>query len=379
MGVSDPRISRTTGLCTRPPQEVLFTSIVAGLLAEGRLPPGSIFDVGANRGLWACYWASTDPNRTVHAMDPDPYYIQTIRNNYGHIRNLRPMLGALSSRMRHTSYDEAVSNGMRFFKLSKEALQSGLTVYRLDDLFDCWREERLAFAQFDVDGHEQQVLRGARAIIMRDRPLFSTELHVHEDADRSRALLNEIKSLGYASYLIEEVAGSRADIRNLLNIPHERTQSLRGSHILDLAAQSRRLFAVDSNTIMDFAYPCCARGGPCCPIMDGGRTPSCCSHWRVSQWMTRVLNRGGADLQWGSRTTWYDQQYWVWGPQLAHVQQQEMRRNATLDDVIGLSYNRRPPEVQVAVTNWTLELAGAPRSRQRGHVRGHVRGEGVDR
>lgn len=209
-----------------------------------------------------------------------------------------------------------------------------LQVFRLDDLFV---HEKLGFAQIDVDGSELSLLKGATATIARDRPFFSTELHVHENPEESRRILRFIKAMGYSSYLVEEIAGNRVDIRNLLHFPIEATPRLSGSSTLDLASQSRKLFAVDASTITDFAFPCCAQGRACCPY-ERGRTSSCCSHWRVSQWMESAIARGGADVQWGTRTTWYDQQYWMWGPQLAHLQHQEMRRNQS-----GFSYNKRPP------------------------------------
>ena len=337
---SGPRIDPVSKLCMRPLQEVLFTSIVSGLFAEGLMPNGSIFDVGANRGIWACYWASIAPDRVVHAMDPDPKYVKIMKAHYSHMRNLQPMLGALGKQSVLSSHRKAEAGGMHFFPLSIDAKGGSLQVYALDDLFDSWRDERLAFAQFDVDGFELSLLQGARAVLTRDRPIFSTELHVHENPQASRALLRFIKSLGYSSYLIEEIAGNRADIRNILNVPHERTAKLLGSPILDLAAQSRKLFAVDASTIHQFAFPCCVKGRACCPAER--RYAECCAHYRVSEWMSDVLNHGGADLQWGTRATWYDQRLWVWGPQLAHVQHQEMTRN-TSSQYYGLSYNKEPP------------------------------------
>ena len=131
---------------------------------------------------------------------------------------------------------------------------------------------------------------------------------------------------------------------NILNVPTERIHALRGSHVLDLAASSRTLFAVDEHTIHKYAFPCCKLGGACCPL-ENGRYPHCCAHFRVSQWMTSVLNSGGSDLQWGTRTTWYDQQWHVFGPNLQAIQHQELERNASAPDVIGLSYNTDPNRV----------------------------------
>ena len=62
--------------------------------------------------------------------------------------------------------------------------------------------------------------------------------------------------------------------------------------------------------------------------------------------MSGALRSGGTDLQWGTRTTWYDQQYWVWGPQLAHLEAQEMNRNASAAGGVGMSYDKAPPAAE---------------------------------
>lgn len=120
MGFANARLD-ASGRCARPLQEVLFTSIVGGLLTEGVVPNGSLLDVGANRGIWACYLASVAPSRTVHAIDPDPRYVRIMKANYGHVSNLRPFNAALGSASLLTDHAHAIRDGMRFFPLSEEA------------------------------------------------------------------------------------------------------------------------------------------------------------------------------------------------------------------------------------------------------------------
>ena len=101
----------------------------------------------------------------------------------------------------------------------------------------------------------------------------------------------------------------KADCRNLLALPRRREAAFAGSPALDLATLSKTLFAVDATTVHSHAFPCCARGGVCCP------TPrTCCTHWQVEQWLRRTNADGGADLQYFTRTRWYEQQGTGWKP-----------------------------------------------------------------
>ena len=46
--------------------EILFSSIMRGLLVEGNVPAGSLVDAGANTGNEACHYAAAAPERVVY-------------------------------------------------------------------------------------------------------------------------------------------------------------------------------------------------------------------------------------------------------------------------------------------------------------------------
>ena len=149
----------------------------------------------------------------------------------------------------------------------------------------------------DVEGFEPEVLRGARGVIGRDRPLITTEIQVHNNKKGRDAasLVSAINALGYDSYLVEEICGMRADLRNLLNVPRSRTRAFHGSNVLDLAVASRVLIAVTNETISNHAFPCCKPGGACCPWRDSRQISTqvgCCAHFRVNEWLRRTVSSG---------------------------------------------------------------------------------------
>ena len=316
--------------CPRPKYETILTSIVGGLINEGRMPPGAIIDAGAFMGEWACFYAQQDRKRHVIALDPDLWLVHHMRRTYGSSHpNLNPMHGALgASSISAVHRAQSHLDGFNIFKPkgSREWYdehQNGtfsFPSFTIDELFESKEPTVLGFASLDLEGHELQALKGGRHTILRDLPVLTTEVWTHHNPEKTKALLMYTHDLGYDSFLIEEVCGMRADMRNVLHIPRKRAHLFVGSHVLDMAISSKVLFAVNANTILKFAFPCCARGRECCP---GPDHRYCCTHWRVHMYLNRVITSGGEDIQRFTRTSWYDEKWHVWGAHgSVHVRKQ---------------------------------------------------------
>ena len=292
-----------TSYCPIPATELLFNSMVGALLRDGLLREGSLLDAGANNGAFACWYASLDPRRPVHALDPSPRHVQAIRSEFAARQpnlqaEVRGLGGATGLVMRRggrasTARDDGGRSAVELCEgrdrglpsVSSVTRGSAFAVCRVDDLYS---RQPLAFAHWDVEGEELNVLRGAHSVLLRDRPYFSVELHVHEDRAYTQRLLSQIESLGYDAHLVEERCGARADCRNLLCAPTEQRRRLARSAAVRNAVASGWLVRVNRSSIIERAYPCCAAGGAC---------PSC-SPSEVDRWLDeRVRQRvdGGPD------------------------------------------------------------------------------------
>jgi hypothetical protein len=208
---------------------------------------------------------------------------------------MRPLQGALGSAPKKSTFQSFHKQlGGNLFAHGAGRNDAQVRVYTLDELFGGSTAERLGLVHLDVEGYEHAVLQGGGAVIARDKPLIVTEVTTHRKGGKpARLLLAQLDSLGYASWMIEELAGSRADTRNLLNVPRSLIPSLRGSNVLDLAIASRSLIAIDAATVGRHAFPCCAPGAECCPRTGRNRlVNSCCAHFRVNAWMNRVMRAG---------------------------------------------------------------------------------------
>jgi FkbM family methyltransferase len=302
------RLSRSAATTPRCPSttEVLLAAVVRGLLLERVLPPGSLIDAGANTGVESCWLAETAPDRIVHSLDPLRSNVRSIEHMQQdqNLSNLRPQFGALGSSARtlHISQAKATQRaGKQLFGVHEMDDSKGgseVPVHRLDDLFErSWPTETLAFAHWDVEGAELDILLGAQRVIARDRPVMTVEAYPHTNAEAALKLLHHLESLKYDAFLIEEVCGFPFDCRNILCVPRERSAALVGSPVLDATVAARRLFAVSAATIQEHAFPCCRKGGACCP---GGKL-GCCTWTPLKKWFlshsASNLTEGNALLQ----------------------------------------------------------------------------------
>ena len=137
------------------------------------------------------------------------------------------------------------------------------------------------------------MIHGAQQMLRRDQPLVATELNVHLSPRYSVELLEQMASLGYVSFLVEEVCGVQMDCRNLVHVPRPLLPSFTRSPAFNLALGSGVVFEVDGNTILQTAFPCCVAGGECCPR--GSASPRCCGERVVGDWVRERLTNASRD------------------------------------------------------------------------------------
>jgi len=277
-------------------------STINGLFAEGHMPPGSIIDAGANEGEEACMYAERQPHRQVHAVEPLLRNTQLIARlaQRARVSNMNILHAGLGNETRVVSL--ATSNpsmiGVADFTASSHVHSSTPTVtfqvHRLDDLFrGALANDTLGFLHLDVEGLELDVIDGGVQTILRDLPMLTVEIFVHNRPDTTYNLLSRLGQLGYRTFIIEEQCGVPADCRNVLCVPIRRVPSLRQSATLDLAQGSGVLQEVTPTNVASAAYaPVCRSGGQCCPdgpSMPVGRaSPACCAARCVQRWLSTL-------------------------------------------------------------------------------------------
>jgi FkbM family methyltransferase len=186
-------------------------------VAPQLVPGGVCLDVGANIGNHAVFFA--DHFSEVLAFEPNPRTFALLQFNAGLRGNIRCFNLGLSdadARARLSVPTENVGMATLHAAAGLGGAQVDCELRRLDGL-DVLAQRRVAMVKIDVEGHEPAVLRGARELLARDRPVVVFEQTHDEINDGSSVAIELLRSAGYARFwTIEHHPASRSRWLNLL-------------------------------------------------------------------------------------------------------------------------------------------------------------------
>jgi FkbM family methyltransferase len=181
------------GRYERDELELLMQS-AAPLLPHGG--QGVCLDIGANIGNHALFFASHFAE--VLAFEPHPRTHALLQFNAGLHERVRCFAFGLSDAAGTATLAVPEGNaGMASLHGVPGAARTvSCELRRLDDLPEL-QTRRVALVKIDVEGHEAAVLRGARAVLSRDRPLVVLEQAAAEIVGGSSPALAVLRELGY--------------------------------------------------------------------------------------------------------------------------------------------------------------------------------------
>lgn len=153
-------------------------------------------DIGANKGLYS--YAFSKFCREVEAFEPQPWSAEIISKSK--IPNIKVHNIALSNRhgtqalyiplVRGAPYPALAS----FEKSESEHKDIEVSLERLDD----YSFQDVSLIKIDVEGHESQVIEGAKQTILREKPILLVEIEQrHLDTKSIESVFKEITELGY--------------------------------------------------------------------------------------------------------------------------------------------------------------------------------------
>ena len=183
-----------------------------------------VLDVGAMRGDYTSRMLDLVGSRgAVHTFEPNPAHHERLRA-LGRRRPLHLHPVALSDHDGEATLHIPVVDGRPYLgwaslEAREQAGSQDVTVpiVRLDDLIAPGR--RVSFIKCDVEGHEDAVLRGAQALLTRDRPDVLIEIEQrHRTAGVAHAFAL-FAQLGYDGW-----AAFPAGLRPLVSFDLERDQ-----------------------------------------------------------------------------------------------------------------------------------------------------------
>ena len=183
--------------------------VVMQLIARIDTRPRALcLDVGANIGNHALYFASH--YEQVVAFEPQPRTFRLLQLNAELVSNVECRPLGLSDAAGQAFIDLPAGNA------GMARVSQGGTGWRCElqtlDAAVAADPRRVSLIKIDVEGHEAQVLRGARQRLERDQPVVLLEQAAHDFTDGSSPAIDVLRSAGYASFVTLEptpATGSR--------------------------------------------------------------------------------------------------------------------------------------------------------------------------
>lgn len=168
------------------------------------VPGTEIFDIGANIGYNSLMFSDYGP---VYAFEPVYHKIVKLNidnNNLKHQVYLIPIALSnnsdsvdmyLPNAVKSTGLRNYGGTSMYTFEGTDHSSKIKVMCRRLDDIYT----GRVSFVKLDVEGHELQVLEGAKNVILENLPTILVELIDYENSE----VPSFLKELGYTLEPIE--------------------------------------------------------------------------------------------------------------------------------------------------------------------------------
>lgn len=155
-----------------------------------KLPKDAIIiDVGANCGLMTLPFAQLVPEGKVYAFEPTHYALEKLKRNISLNPELARRIEVINSFVSAKSTENANITAYSSWKLNNKRTEivhnthlgtlksaEGVPSVTLDDFCKNTNLSRLDFIKIDTDGHEYEVLQGARKVIAQYHPQIIFEI-----------------------------------------------------------------------------------------------------------------------------------------------------------------------------------------------------------
>ncbi len=173
----------------------------------------TIIDIGANVGLMTLQFAELVPRGKVYSFEPTFYALDRLKKNLGLNPGLAKRVTVINSFVSETSntnpdivaFSSWKVNGERDANdhpvhLGTPKSTEGVPAISLDDFTEANQLAKIDFIKIDTDGHEYEVLKGAKKAIAKYKPkiIFEIGLYVMDEKNISFDFyFNYFKGLGY--------------------------------------------------------------------------------------------------------------------------------------------------------------------------------------
>lgn len=175
-----------------------------------------IFDVGANTGIMSLQFAKLVPLGKIYSFEPTFYAFSKLEKNLELNPELAKRIVAIQSFVSSSTSEEPNIKAYASWKVGgtaegvkhqvhrgTEKSTKGIKAVCLDDFCEQNKIKRLDFIKIDTDGHEFEVLKGAKKVISKFGPIVIFEIGIYVMKEKNidfSDYLNYFDSLGYSLF-----------------------------------------------------------------------------------------------------------------------------------------------------------------------------------
>ena len=186
-------------------------------------------DVGVYRGVYS--YEMSKYSEKVHSFEPNPIIFKYINKNLKKfIKNIHLYNFALSNQNKTMNLKIPIRNSNSNKEIFEEYYEMGKATIHNENNFENYEnfeiqtkkidelnfDNKISFIKIDVEGHELEVIEGAKNTIKRDKPVLLVEIEKQYTKKEVAESINFINSLGYKSYFfIKKDLKSTTELNNL--------------------------------------------------------------------------------------------------------------------------------------------------------------------
>ena len=170
-----------------------------------KLKEGTCLDVGANIGNHSIVFSKFF--KKVIAFEPNKFSYDLLKLNTRDIKNVEIVEEALSDTVSKKLFHTETNNSGKSKIVEEDRADricQEVSTNRLDD-FNRQRNEPIVFMKLDVEGHESNVLDGAKLTISKHQPTVMMEVLNEEIINGECNSLNILIDLGYKDFWSIEI------------------------------------------------------------------------------------------------------------------------------------------------------------------------------
>lgn len=174
-------------------------------------------DVGVYRGVYS--YEMSKYSEKVHSFEPNPIIFKYIDKNLKKfIKNIHLYNFALSNQNKTINLKIPIRNSNSNKEIFEEYYEMGRATIHNENNFENYEnfeiqtktidelsfDNKISFIKIDVEGHELEVIEGAKNTIKKDKPILLVEIEKQYTKKEVAESINFINSLGYKSYFFDK-------------------------------------------------------------------------------------------------------------------------------------------------------------------------------